>query len=68
MKTFQIKEEFIHLNQLLKALGWCVNGGEANSAIENSEVKVNGEIENRKRNKIRIGDRVEYKNQKISVE
>ena len=68
MQTFKIKEEFIHLNQLLKAMGWCENGGDANAAIENSRVKVNGETENRKRNKIRTGDRVEFNGNKVEVE
>ncbi len=68
MQTFKIKEEYIHLNQLLKALSWSANGAEANAAIDNGEVKVNGEIETRKRNKLRPGDRVQFKNEKAEVE
>ena len=67
METFKIKEEYIHLNQLIKAIGWVANGAEANAVIDNNTVKVNGEIESRKRNKIRPGDSVEYNKQKISV-
>ncbi len=66
--TFKIKEEFIHLNQLLKALGWVDNGGDANTAIINNEVQVNGKTETRKRNKIRAGDCVEFNKQKVVVE
>ena len=68
METFKIKEEYIHLNQLIKAMSWVANGAEANRAIENNLVKVNGEIETRKRNKIRPGDRVQFNNQKVVVE
>ncbi len=68
METFKIKGEYIHLNQLIKAIGWVANGAEANAVIDNNTVKVNGEIESRKRNKIRPGDSVEYNKQKISVE
>lgn len=68
METFKIKEEFIQLNQLLKALGWCGNGADANAAIENREVKVNGEVELRKRNKIMPGFVVEFNSQKVTIE
>ena len=68
METFKIKGEYIHLNQLIKAIGWCANGGEANNAIETRHVKVNGEIEIRKRNKIRIGDKIEFHNQTVMIE
>ena len=68
METFKIKEEYIHLNQLIKAIGWVANGAEANAVIDNSLVKVNGEIEIRKRNKLRPGDRVEFNKQKVTVE
>ena len=68
METFKIKEEYIHLNQLIKAMGWCKNGGDANNAIDSGLVKVNGEIEKRKRNKIRSGDRVEFNSEKVEIE
>ncbi len=68
METFKIKEEYIHLNQLIKAIGWCENGAEANNTIDAGRVKVNGEIEYRKRNKLRVGDKVEFNSQKVIVE
>jgi ribosome-associated protein len=68
METFKIKEEYIHLNQLIKAIGWCANGAEANNTIDAGRVKVNGEIEYRKRNKLRVGDKVEFNSQKVIVE
>ena len=68
METFKIKGEYIHLNQLIKAMGWCENGGEANNAIDSGLVKVNGEVEHRKRNKIKSGDRVVFKELKVEIE
>jgi ribosome-associated protein len=67
MQIFTITEEFIHLNQLLKALGWCEHGGEANAAIDGGQVRVNGTVELRKRNKIRDGFEVEFRSQKAVV-
>lgn len=68
METFKIKEEYIHLNQLIKAMGWVTNGAEANAVIDNGLVKVNGEVEFRKRNKLKPDDRVEFNSQKVTVE
>lgn len=52
--------EFIELNQLLKVVGLVNSGGEANTFIANGEVRVNNEIETRKRNKIKAGFKVEF--------
>lgn len=55
MEYFEIKDEFIELNKLLKVLGVFSTGGEANVAITEGEVMVDGSVETRKRNKIRPG-------------
>ena len=68
IQTFKIKEEYIQLNQLIKAMGWCENGAEANSVIEQGMVKVNGVVELRKRNKIYSKMVVEFNAQKVSIE
>ncbi len=68
METFKIKGSYIQLNQLIKAMAWSANGAEANALIENGLLKVNGETEYRKRNKLIIGDSVEFKKQKIVIE
>ena len=67
MEKFEITGDNIHLNQLLKLLHWCESGADANAAIENGEVKVNGEVELRKRNKIRRGMKVEFENQTVEI-
>ncbi len=68
METFTIKGEHIQLNQLLKAMGWCANGAEANTAIDAGLVKVNDIIELRKRNKIMKGFKVEFNNESVIID
>lgn len=68
MKKFKIKGDYIQLNQLIKAMSWSTNGAEANSLIDRGLVKVNGEIEYRKRNKLVKGNSIEYNYQKIEIE
>lgn len=70
MESFNLRpgEEYIELNNLLKAFGWVATGGEAKIRIDNGEVTVNGEIETRKRKKMKVGDMVEFEGQKGKVE
>jgi ribosome-associated protein len=56
------------LNQLIKAMGWVENGGDANAMIDTGNVKVNGEVELRKRNKIMKGFKVEFNKQTVVIE
>jgi len=65
--NFQLKSEFIELDNLLKVLELVVNGVEARQHILASEVKVNGEVEKRIRRKIRLGDFVEFGKDKINI-
>lgn len=67
METFAIKDEIILLNQLLKALGWCETGAQANAAIDAGLVKVNGKKELRKRNKLSKGFVVEFEKKKVTL-
>jgi ribosome-associated protein len=60
-------QEFIELNRLLKLMSLVSSGGEANMFISNGEVLVNGEVELRKRNKIRAGFKVKFNGQIILV-
>ena len=68
MKNFKIKEKYIHLNQLIKAISWSSNGSEANALIINGLIKVNDSIEYRKRNKLVPGDKIEYNQEIIVIE
>jgi ribosome-associated protein len=68
MEKFKIKDEYIQLNQLIKAMAWVANGAEANSIIDQGLVKVNGTKEFRKRNKLKPKDYVEYNTWKVIIE
>lgn len=46
---------------------WAESGGHANQLIENGEIKVNGEFEYRKRNKLRAGMIVEFGKLKVEI-
>jgi ribosome-associated protein len=60
--TFSLEgQEYIELNHLLKVLTLVNSGGEANMFISNGEVVVNDVVELRKRNKIRAGFVVRFK-------
>jgi ribosome-associated protein len=68
METFKIKGAYIQLNQLIKAMGWCENGAQANTLIDDGLVKVNGIVEQRKRNKLVIGAKIEFNNNVVLIE
>ncbi len=68
METFKIKGAFIQLNQLIKALGWTDNGAEANNLIDAGKLQVNGAVEKRKRNKLVIGDKIQFKDKVVTIE
>ena len=66
---FQLKgEEYIELNKLLKIANLVETGGQANQMITEGMVLVNGEIESRKRRKMRAGDMAEFFGEKVKVE
>ena len=60
-------EEFIPLCDLLKTLGLCQTGGQAKMFISQGDVLVDGEVELRKRCKIRPGQVVEFADEKVKV-
>jgi ribosome-associated protein len=67
MLEFKLEGEFIPMIQLLKAANLVQSGGEAQIVVEAGLVKYNGEVDLRKRLKVRRGDIVEFKAQKIKV-
>ena len=67
MLTFQVKGGFIQLNQLLKAISWAENGAAANNLIDQGQIRVNGNVEYRKRNKLVPGDRVRFNNKEVEL-
>ena len=68
MESFQLTEEYIELNRLLKVMNIAETGGQANQMIEDGLVNVNGNQEYRKRNKLRAGDVITVNTVKITIE
>ncbi len=68
MKEFNLgNNEFIELNNLLKVMGLCDSGGMAKTVIADGRVRVNGNVELRKRYKVRKGQLVEFEGHKIII-
>ena len=59
-KQINIDSDFIRLDSLLKLVNAVMTGGHAKIVIQESEVKVNGEICTARGKKIRSGDNVEF--------
>ena len=69
MQEFKLSgKEFIELHDLLKVTGFCDSGGMAKTAISEGQVKVDGNLELRKRCKIRSGQIVEFAGRKIGIQ
>ena len=64
---FTLEKEFIELNKLLKILSLVESGGQANMVISEGSVSYNGEIDTRKRLKIRKGDVIEFEETLIRI-
>jgi len=68
MQKFELEEhDFVELCNLLKLTGITGSGGMAKMLIADGQVKVDGEIELRKRCKIRSGQHVACMNETIEV-
>jgi ribosome-associated protein len=68
MHTFKLSgREYVELKNLLKLMGLFESGGEAMAAVAAGKVTVDGEVELRKRCKIRTGQVIECLGQKIEV-
>ena len=68
MEEFTLKNtEYIELSNLLKVLGLSDTGGMAKAAIIEGRVRVNGNVELRKRCKIRKGAAVDFEGHHIIV-
>jgi ribosome-associated protein len=67
MDEFKLEGDFMPLCDLLKRVGFCPSGGQAKMVIAEGLVKVDGEVELRKRCKIRSGQVVEFEGQKLKI-
>jgi len=59
MKEVAIRTEYIALGQFLKLSDCISTGGHAKFFLQENEVKINGEADNRRGRKLYVGDRVE---------
>jgi ribosome-associated protein len=69
MQIFNLQDhEFIELHNLLKVTGLVGSGGMAKNLIGDGQVRVDQQIELRKRCKIRVGQIVEFAGEQVKVE
>ena len=64
---FKLDSEYIELNKLLKILSLVESGGQANNLISEGFVRFNGEVDTRKRLKLRKGDKIEFAEMLIKI-
>jgi ribosome-associated protein len=67
MIEFEINDEYIELNKLLKVTRVVESGAMAKSVVEDNLVYRNGELETRKRAKIRKGETITLWDNEIKV-
>jgi ribosome-associated protein len=67
MIQFHLEGEYVPLIQLLKATNLVQSGGEAQTVVSEGLVKYNGNIDYRKRLKVKRGDVIEFDSKKILV-
>ena len=64
---FKLNTDYIELNKLLKILSLVESGGQANNVITEGFVRYNGEVDTRKRLKLRKGDKIEFSEMFIRI-
>ena len=67
MNTIEINREPVELYKILKFEGLVGTGGEAKIVIDEGMVKVNGQVELRRRNKIKSGDVIEFNGEQFNI-
>lgn len=68
MQTIKIKDEFIKLGQVLKAVGLVESGVEAKTVIQDGLVTVNGKVETQRGKKLTGGEIVCFNGQEVRIE
>ena len=64
---FSISGEYIELCKLLKAANVVMSGGEGKEVVAEGLVMVDGEVETRKRCKIRAGQTIDFQGTVIKI-
>lgn len=65
--NFELNQEYIELIKLLKLTGIAETGGMAKALVDDEQVLYNGQIDTRKRLKVRKGDTIEVLDQTITI-
>jgi ribosome-associated protein len=68
VRTVEITSEPVELYKILKFEGLVASGGEAKQVIADGYVRVNGQVETRKRKKIMNGDSIEFADDIILIQ
>ena len=58
----------IRLDQFLKRAGVAGTGGQAKVMIQNGDVRVNGEVETRRRRQLQPGDTIDVEGNRLVVD
>ncbi len=67
MREVEIFAEPVELFKILKFEGMVASGGEAKRVIDAGEVRVNAEVETRRRRQIRAGDTIEFAGERLVI-
>jgi ribosome-associated protein len=67
MHQFELRGEWIALDDLLKVTGLAASGGAAKAMIADGQVRLDGIVETRKTKKIRAGQMVSLGAERIRV-
>ncbi len=69
MKTieFELREDFIALDDLIKATGLASSGGAAKALIAGGQVRLDGEVELQKARKVYAGQLIETQGARIRI-
>jgi ribosome-associated protein len=67
MRVVMIDREPVELYKILKFESLVSTGGEAKQVIADGRVRVNGEVETRKRKKIYSGDMIAFDGEQVKV-
>lgn len=65
MREIELSRVPVELYKVLKFEGLAGSGAEAKAAVADGQVRVNGEVETRKRRKVVGGDTIEYAGETI---
>ncbi|KAB1064513.1 RNA-binding S4 domain-containing protein [Salibacter halophilus] len=64
---FTLQDDYIELIKVLKIVNLVASGGEAKLVVADGLVTVNGEVELRKRRKLRKGDVINFEGEEVTI-